>query len=561
MDNPQAYLGRLKSIHLFKGLNDDQILAIAKELTQESHPANEVIFNEGDEGQLFYIIEKGTVKVTRRRGGEDRLVAKLVTGDFFGEAALIYGRRRSATITAETEVKLLALSREDFDNLLRGNAQIRPNLLVSAESRKLYEHLKFSWLTPDEVVYLIARRHPILMWQRQLAPVGIAALALLLAAFVGYTYDLGLAGWCLLIGAVFAVPWFIWNYADWGNDFYIVTNQRIVYLEKVALIYDSRQEAPLASVMAVAVQTANATERMLGVGDVVVRTFSGPITFKSVPNPAAMAALVEEHWLRTKSRQREAEHTAMQETIRRRLRPAPTPEKKPPPPPPKPPTALTKAREHFSFKVRLDQGNTITYRKHWWVLLTGTWKPLALVLADIVMVVLFLVIIPNSIFSGPVVILVAFVVFIPLFGWWLYQYEDWRNDIYQVTPDQIVDVYKKPLGAESRKAAPLGNIMSLRYERPGVLGLMLNFGNVVASVAAQEFRFDGVYDPVGVQNDIYRRMEALKAQAGKTEADKRREEISEWLGVYYKVTKEMEAEERQQPAASTPPPLPNKDRY
>jgi hypothetical protein len=142
------------------------------------------------------------------------------------------------------------------------------------------------------------------------------------------------------------------------------------------------------------------------------------------------------------------------------------------------------------------------------------------------------------------VLLVAGVALVPLAGWWLYEYIDWRNDIYMVTPEQIFDVTKKPLGAETRKSAPLANVLSMKYERPGLLGVLLNYGTVVALVAGSEFRFDGVFDPVGVQNDVYRRIEAYNAKKASTEANKRRDELADWLMVYHKVQEELEGEER-----------------
>src|SRR4029078_6972831 len=102
MEDPEAYLGRLKPIYIFKGLSDEQILEVARELELERHPAGEVIFEEKSTGDSFYIINRGKVKVLRQSRGKPKLVATLAPGDFFGETALLYGRRRSATIeTAE----------------------------------------------------------------------------------------------------------------------------------------------------------------------------------------------------------------------------------------------------------------------------------------------------------------------------------------------------------------------------------------------------------------------------------------------------------------------------
>src|SRR5664279_1002155 len=120
MEDPEAYLGRLKPIYIFKGLSDEQILEVARELDVERHKADEVIFHEKDGGDSFYIINRGKVKVLRQgSGGQQKLVSTLAPGDFFGETALLYGRRRSATVEAAEEVELLRLGKEAFDRLLR----------------------------------------------------------------------------------------------------------------------------------------------------------------------------------------------------------------------------------------------------------------------------------------------------------------------------------------------------------------------------------------------------------------------------------------------------------
>ncbi len=584
MDDPQAYYGRLKPIHIFKGLGDDAILEFARQLKEERHPAGKVIVKEGEEGQHFYIIHKGKVKVERQKRDGQKQLAVLVPGDYFGEAALLYGRRRTATVTAETDVVLLALSKEDFDNLLNRYPQIKPNLLVKAESREIYRKLDLNWLGPKEVVYLIARRHPLLLWQSLVLPAGLAVLALFGVGGAFYYFGWQLALFFFLIAAVVLGGWMAWVYVDWGNDYYIVTNQRVVYLEKIVGIYDSRQEAPLASVQAVNTQTVGTLERQLGIGDVIVRTFSGPITMKSVSNPSVLAALVEEHWNRTKTYQRESEIDLLKQAVRRRInnpsldawvqQQAPPPPSLPPQvakpsapprrglrlfgPPRKPqPSAKPKPsarpptprpqgeRAHFfSFKVRFEEGDTVTYRKHWYLLIQEITQPSLLILACFGLIGLKLAgFFPESVSLGAVLV-VALVGFLPLAGWWLYVFEDWKNDIYQITNDQIIALHKKPLGEETRNAAPLGNVMSLRYERPGLIGLAFNYGTVIAMVAGQEFRFDGVFDPVGVQNDIYRRKELLDVRKAQGEANKRREELANWVAVYHSVVSDMEEEER-----------------
>ena len=546
MENPDAYLGRLRPIYIFKGLSDEEIKEAAAELQVEQVKAGETIFAQGAEGQDFYIINKGQARVLRQRHNRaPEEVATLAPGDFFGEGALLYGRRRSATLEAATDAELLRLSKEDFDRLLRRFPQIKPNLLLSHESHELYRQNHFNWLGKAEVVYLIARRHKLLMYQAMALPVILGGLIALVGVWLAVLYE---AMWIAWTAALLEVPmalWIIWHRIDWANDFYIVTNQRLVYLEKIIGIYDSRQEAPLGSIMSVNVQTDDSIQRALSMGDVIVRTFSGPILLKSVANPHALAAAIEEHWHRTRTREREAQVEQMGQTIRSRLerRKPPAPAKPQAPAGRKPRKSLTRQLAgFFNFRVRFEEGGNVIYRKHWYIFLESVWKPSLGLIGVFVGLTLAIAYLPASLPILPMV-LVALVALAPLAGWWLYEYVDWRNDIYMVTADQIFDVAKKPLGAETKKSAPLANVLSLKYERPGLLGLLLNYGTVVAQVAGTEFRFEGVFDPVSVQNDVYRRLEASNAKKAAGEAAKRRDELADWLTVYREVSDELEHEE------------------
>jgi hypothetical protein len=496
MEDPEAFLGRLKPIYIFKGLTDDEIVEVARELEIQRYPAGEVVFHEKEEGQDFYIINAGQVKVLRQGyAKEPKWVASLVPGDFFGETALLYGRRRSATIEAASDVELLALSKEKFDRLLKRFPHIKPNLLLSTESAAILRRNPFAWLGENEVVYLIARRHRVLLYQSLFPPLALGALLGLLAVWLAVTRD---ALWIAWVGGALELPvamWFAWNWVDWGNDLYIVTNQRLVEIEKIVGIYDSRVEAPLSSIQSVNVATSDVTERSLHMGDVVVRTISGPITLRSMANPEVLAAAIEEHWHRTKSNAREVEVGQIKRIVREELDRGThraVPRRKPPAPKPAP-RRLSLGEQLarlVSFRVRFQEGDTVVYRKHWYLLFRDVWmQSLGLVLV-IGLVAAYLAGFLRAAVPLPAVLLVALAAFIPLAGWWIYEYVDWKNDIYMVTPDQIVDVEKKPLGRESRKTATLDKLQSLKYERPGLLGVLLNFGTVVAMAPGTEFRFE-----------------------------------------------------------------------
>jgi len=142
------------------------------------------------------------------------------------------------------------------------------------------------------------------------------------------------------------------------------------------------------------------------------------------------------------------------------------------------------------------------------------------------------------------------VLLIPFLLWWVYQYVDWTNDIFQVSPDQIVDIDKTPFGTEERRAAPLENILSTEYQRIGFLGNIFNFGTVYIVVGGSKLEFQDVADPATVQSDIDRRRMARVAAKNAALAAAERERIAEWLVTYHRNVDEfrrIEGEQGNQP--------------
>jgi CRP-like cAMP-binding protein len=86
--------------------------------------AGEVVIRQGDEGDYFYVIEKGEALVTRivedGEDSEDSIeMAHLGEGSTFGEAALISDKPRNATVSMQTDGILLRLKKEDFLKLMQ----------------------------------------------------------------------------------------------------------------------------------------------------------------------------------------------------------------------------------------------------------------------------------------------------------------------------------------------------------------------------------------------------------------------------------------------------------
>ncbi|MGD8979774.1 MAG: Crp/Fnr family transcriptional regulator [candidate division WOR-3 bacterium] len=86
--------------------------------------SGEVLFNEGDKGEIMYLIREGKIKITKGKGDEEKTLAVLKEGDFFGEMAIIDGSPRSAGAVAVTPVSLLVIDKESFKEKLRENPLI-----------------------------------------------------------------------------------------------------------------------------------------------------------------------------------------------------------------------------------------------------------------------------------------------------------------------------------------------------------------------------------------------------------------------------------------------------
>ncbi len=396
-------------------------------------------------------------------------------------------------------------------------------------------------------MYAAVRKHIVLLYQALLVPVGLTMLGLLFASWAVDTSS-SLLGWIAAGGCAAGLLFGAWKLLDWSNDYYIVTNRRALWLEKVVGVYDSRREAPLHMVLSVSLRT-DAITRSLGYGDVIIRTYTGQLTFHGVGNPMAMAAMVEEHWRRVQHQRQMADREVMSRTLQEQV----GAEGAPPSASTLPVTAERPSRQvgldHWTLQMRFEDKGVITYRKHWAVLLQSIGLPSVLLLGIAGLL--------GASLSGSLTLfdpLLSVVVLLGLIGvvglWWLYQYVDWANDIYQVTPTQIVDITRKPLGTESREVAPLENILGTEVDRRGLAGLLLNYGTVTASVGTAEFKFQGVFDPVGVQQDIVRAQEAILARKREKESGQRRDEMVELLRLYEKEI----ASRRTRPEASEPSP-------
>ena len=107
-----------------------------------------VLFREGELGRDMFIIQKGKVQVRKRVGSGEKVLAELGEGEFFGEMALLMGMDRSATVEVIEDSKILVVTPETFESLLRSNIDIALKMLrkLAVRLRALDDHLEVAIL-------------------------------------------------------------------------------------------------------------------------------------------------------------------------------------------------------------------------------------------------------------------------------------------------------------------------------------------------------------------------------------------------------------------------------
>ena len=115
---------RLRDVPILADLPDELLREVANHLTSMTLPTGRAIVQEGDPADLFYILVRGRVSVTRETSGEQHVLGVLEDGDFFGEVALLDGGPRNATVTTLTPSLFLTLGRGAFQALLQTSPQV-----------------------------------------------------------------------------------------------------------------------------------------------------------------------------------------------------------------------------------------------------------------------------------------------------------------------------------------------------------------------------------------------------------------------------------------------------
>jgi CRP/FNR family transcriptional regulator, cyclic AMP receptor protein len=129
----------LGGLPLFSTLNERELTELVAVAVPRTFERGEVIFQEGTEGDVLYVIRTGRVLIKREHtGGRTIALVEMGAGEIFGELAVFDREVRSATVECIEPTKAVALTRGDVSRVLTRNPEIAVKV-IQALSRRLRE--------------------------------------------------------------------------------------------------------------------------------------------------------------------------------------------------------------------------------------------------------------------------------------------------------------------------------------------------------------------------------------------------------------------------------------
>jgi len=132
--NTKEAVELLSKVPLFSELTKKELGSYASAAKEVRHKPGDVLAREGESGVGFFLIVDGTAAVTV--AGKPR--AKVGPGDFFGEISLLDGGPRTATVTAETPMRLIGITQWVFRRMVEQSPSVAMKMLKVMSSRRRY---------------------------------------------------------------------------------------------------------------------------------------------------------------------------------------------------------------------------------------------------------------------------------------------------------------------------------------------------------------------------------------------------------------------------------------
>lgn len=126
----------LRSVDLFRHLDKTELKKLIKSSSLVGIPEGGIIVNEGEAGDYFYIIIRGTARVSHDLGESTINLALMQSGDYFGEWSILTGAPRAASVSAITRVDMLRIDREAMLEFIQKQPEVGERIDLVAHNRR-----------------------------------------------------------------------------------------------------------------------------------------------------------------------------------------------------------------------------------------------------------------------------------------------------------------------------------------------------------------------------------------------------------------------------------------
>lgn len=646
--NRKVIIDHLKQVKLFEQFDPADLQLFAWVTSQASFSGGQYICRQGDPGIRYFIFHQGQIelRVLKPNGKQPHDGAKtLLIGQQpaeaaeksnseqvelydLGERAIFLGQPYSQSIWAVDNTDFLFIDKPNFDYIRKNNQGISTIFKPEQSVAHVFQYSSFDFpgKSDEEEVIYYCRRHPISIlfglfkvpgvdrlkytgeWRNRIPSAETIMFALvimgLLFWWVTTEFSLDIVpsldtlwGIDYIIDYIYVIltcfssvifGWVLWNYADWQNDYFVITTERILRREKIILLYEDQAEAELGKLQKFDI-SKKFLGTMLGYYNLIINTAAAdsviefdrapapsklqewlsniPLIKRFVPKPhptyadKVLSQIITEQSGFGQAVSARLARVRLQDAIRSQMTAsqvdpwdASEPDKAPSP-------KLTRLQTYRKNSLSLfttfwdtiipwrdlnakhnPSKNTYVWRKHWLILIRDTWDAtLSFVLFTGLVIIYFFGLStipflppPTSGIALPVTLTILAVYMSIAFRFW-YLWADWGNDLYILTEKEVIDIEKKPLfQSENRSQSDLDKIENVVFTQKGLLDNLFNIGDVTITMAGGDpLDFNRVSNPRFVQNQIFELSQKARSAAAAKSTAAKQKEFTQWFDVYH----------------------------
>lgn len=580
---------------ILEGMKPEDIAAFAERATIKSYLHGEDILKQCDPPTGFFFIIQGQVRIThdpnqkceeppaveelfeeepetppaepKTPPAEPRVINFMGKGEFLGEYALRRMARREkktngvdpykryATATVIVDAVVAEYTLADWAWLHNIFPACEEGFEQQEEAYKTHQEVTrkisktFDDIQPDEIGILNIDRHPLVFFAGLAAPLGLLLVGIILGALIGDVHfgrTIPLGKFIIYLFGLISFLWGIYEFAEWKNDDFIVSSQRVIHIERYVVGGEHRETVPLVQVLAAEVSTPTYFTRIFDFDNVFIKTAGvGHVIFDGIQNGEHIRRIILNEREKALERSQAADLDAISKAVQKKVieqqvEILPLEEEK------KEEVAkhsiLDDLRALVGFYlpriVHEAPDGTITWRRHPIIWLREIWKPAITLLGTTYLILAALVGLMPFTASHSKIGIVLFIFWVIVLGWYTYQHDNWRKISYQVTKSKIIRRNKPviQLLGEDTNETTFDNVQNINFEIPGFIARLLRLGHVEIKTASvgDPFVFRNVYFPRDVQQKVFNYWVQYREDKAQKERDAEEDRFSKWLAEYHR---------------------------